>query len=221
MNENKMSKDVNKFIEYFSDVDDFAKIFAEGKLPTAEIFKDIPMTVEAMLLSAFLIDKFYKVLADKTTKENVEKVRAIIQKLEPFGIRIIRESRAIVAARAPERRERKLEAEITDALIKPFFDFATKKNQIRLALFSEEDKITDTTMSLDKCLGINADLLNGVDKAFQAVEEYDANLLPKEDDLNPYREQLERIVEFANKIASRLKIELETVKPEEKTEKAS
>ncbi len=219
MNEKKLPDDIKKFIEYFRDVDELVKAFEEGKLSTTEIFKDIPMTVEAMLLSAFLIDEFYKVLADRAAKEDVEKVRAAVQKLEKFGIRIMRESRAIVASRAADKKEAKIEAEITDTFIKPFFDFSTKRNQIRLGLFSDEDKITDTTMSLDKCLDINADLLNGVHKAFELAAEFNSNLLPKNDDLKPYKKQLERIVNFGNKIASRLKIELETPKQQERTEK--
>jgi len=220
MGEKTIVEDVKKFIEYFRNVDNFVKKLEEGKLPINEIFKDIPLTVETMLTSAFLFDEFYKVLIEQTAEEDVETIRVIVGKLEKFGTKIVKESIRPMTKIADKKR-RKIDAEVTSTVIKPFYDFGSKQNQIRLVFLSDEDKIADTTMSLEKCLGINVDLLSGVDKAFEVASEHDTKLLPKQDDLNPYKDRLGKIIDIANKIASRLRIELETVKPEEKTEKAS
>ncbi len=220
MNDKKIVEDVKKFVEYFTDVDDFVKKLEEGKLPISEIFKDIPLTVETMLISAFLFDDFYKVLIEETSKEDVETIRVIVGKLEKYGTKIVKESIRPMAKIADKKR-RKLESEVTSTSTKPFYDFVNKQNQIRLVFFSDEDKLMDSTMSLEKCLGLNIGLLSGVERAFELASEYNSNLLPKGDDIKPYKERLKNIVDLANKIASRLKIQLETAKLEEKTEKAS
>ena len=220
MNAKKTSKDVKEFLECFADIDQFVKQFEAGQLSANEVLKDIPTAVRAMLISAFLVDEFYKDLADEATQEDVTKVTFIVQRLEPFGAKIIKGSRGLFD-KAEQKRVRRLEGEVSSLMLKPLYNLSKKRNQIRLILLSEEDKLMDTTMDLEMCMAVAVDLLNGVDNVLELADQSEPKLLPKGDVLNPYKKELQRNIEVTNRIASRLQIELETVEPEEKAEKPS
>jgi hypothetical protein len=219
MAETTVQEDVKQFIEYFKEPDVFVEKFDQGKLSTNDILKDIPDIVLVMLISAFVNDSFYKIIEKRVSKPEVDGVRFIVQKLERFGTKIIRESQKALAEEDTKKEERKLHGEITDISVTPFYDFDAKRNKIRLMFFCDKEKLTDSTISFEKCLSLSSNFLSGLDDSLKAVEGFDPKLLPAEDDLKLYKERLERVGNFTHKIASRLKIALETAKPEEKTEK--
>jgi hypothetical protein len=221
MPDTKVQQDVNQFIEYFKEVDAFVKSFEDAKLPARQILKDTPKVVRAMLLASFSYEGFFAIIAGGTSEQDVGRVRSIVEKLEPFAAKIIRQYRADMGKEKEEAEEKKALAEVTDIAVKPFYDYEAKRNKIRLMFFCDSDKLMDSTISFASCLNLGSTLLNELDGSLKAVAELDPKLLPGQEAIKAYKEPLERAIGSSRQIASRLKIELEEPKRNETAESAT